>query len=293
MPKYRLFDLCLDSEIELSAPLAGPDRPPDGAVRIAKVTCEDKTLSSKGLLVKDSSDEYLLTIPEGAIFHCHRGKTITIEPLKNFKADLAQAMLSTHLFPAFLRQRGHHILAGTALAYREKALILLGRWGTSNLALELLKQNFHFLSDGFIAFQSEGGTTKPMVLSSLPQITVGEAQLELVDESFTSRPLRQGVPRHVIEVKTACSDKVVLGDVIFLESSWGSHSQPGWCEIAKDEAFRRILQWDSQQLSTQTSAQRASKFQFVNTLLQKFHAYRFTGRSLESAANQIAEVLSA
>lgn len=186
MHSYRLFGLCLHSDLEFPGfPRGGDDA--DVRLRCAPLASE---VVLNGARRGDRVAERLYHEPTGSdlLFEIRDGAVITVHPLKPIDEEVLRGWVTSIFFSVLLRQRGAIVLHASAAARGGEAVAFVGRagQGKSTMAEFCRSRGYTVLTDDVLALRVEGG--EAWAYPSYPFIRLREKSAQIV-EDFSGLPV--------------------------------------------------------------------------------------------------------
>jgi hypothetical protein len=163
MPRYALYGLLLDSEMECPklVPAEAPDAEPDDRIRLGPMPQALDDAKKKGVLYQISPDRFLLGLGKIARYLVSEGREIVIERVPGGSDDAVRVFLFGSVFGALLHQRGVLPLHGSAVMPSRGATIFAGpsNSGKSALAAAFHRRGYDVLADDVCAITFDAGKT--------------------------------------------------------------------------------------------------------------------------------------
>ncbi|UJF33934.1 HPr kinase/phosphorylase [Paenibacillus hexagrammi] len=221
---YRAFGFNMASEIPLPEVLLISHEHVQPDVRIMLGDLQDiwNEYGKQGEYYAYLDEQFLLYVPEIAIFSVRGGEEITVSPLNGAKEHQIRLYLLGTCMGAILMQKRILPLHGSAVVIDGKGYAFIGESGAgkSTLACGLIQRGYSLLSDDVIAI-SWGGPDRqiPIVIPSYPQ-------QKLWQESFDYLGMSPADCENLYETKYALpvpqvfqSDRIPLGGIFELNKS--------------------------------------------------------------------------
>jgi hypothetical protein len=170
---YYAFGLKIESEIECPPLMAGDGSAPAVIVRLGSVPHELEQAQEQGSHYQISAGRFLLNIDQVARYLVSDGCEIVIEPHPEAAARDVLLFLLGSAMGALLHQRGVWPLHGSAVAFREGAVLFVGDKGSgkSTLAGAFNQRGFQVLSDDVCAV-TVGADGAAQVWPAYPRISL-------------------------------------------------------------------------------------------------------------------------
>lgn len=160
MPRYRLYDLIIDSELALPEAPELPDdadaAPADVRIHWAEVPANGIDAPPQGPFCQIGSEVFWLDVPGIARYQVSHGRDIAIEGSPGRDAKSIRVFLLGSVFAALLLQRGCLVLHGNAIAINGQSLVCVGHSGSgkSTLAAAFQKRGYPVLADDVVALDA-------------------------------------------------------------------------------------------------------------------------------------------
>lgn len=120
-----------------------------------------------------------------------------MDPDPQADPDFVAAVISGELFAALLRQRGHLVLHGSAVARDGRAVGFIGHsgWGKSTLAASLVSRGWHLLTDDLLVVDGLASShdarpdddARPMVIAGHPSMRLAHEAADRVADGDHAR----------------------------------------------------------------------------------------------------------
>jgi hypothetical protein len=174
---YFIYGLHIDSEVELPELHQCPAEKPDAIIRKGTVPESLLKVLKKGMHFESNENEFLLRVDGVAKYYVTQGEIIIAPNPSALESDIRVFLLSLVL-GALLQKHGFLCLHGSAILYKEKAVIFTGNSGMGKSTLAAV-----FMQKGFSTFSDDICAIKPNV-NKKPILYRGPAYLKLWDDSL-------------------------------------------------------------------------------------------------------------
>lgn len=296
MHSYSAYNLCIHSDIPLPG-LPPGGLTPDVTIRLEELDGEDLMRGPRGGM-RVTNRLYYEPLDSDVLFSIEEGRSITLHPLKPIEPEVLQGWLVGVFMSVLLRQHGHLVMHGSAVAKGGRAVGFLGGsgWGKSTLAEFLCQHGHHFLTDDVLVLQMEEEQPRPQVLPGHKYIRLhAHSGGELVEKFDELVPVSSYTTKRVRFVERGTEDPFPLQKLYVLDNSPAEVNavEP----LTRQEAMLHLIAHTrSKDLLTDASFQSAHLAQCARLLQQVPVARLRRVRDLEALPdlmNTIEEDLSA
>jgi hypothetical protein len=219
MYSYSAYDLCIHSDIPL------PSLPPGGAlpdvtIRFGEIDVKEASSRPRGGMFVLARFDYE-ALGADVVFSVEDGRSIVLYPRKPIETELLQGWVIGVIMSVLLRQRGHHVMHGSAVAKDGFAFGFLGDsgWGKSTLAAFLCQHGYHFLTDDMLVLRREEGQPHPIVMPSHKHVRLYADSGELFVDEFDELPLVSSfTPKRVRPIERDSEDPFPLKRLYVLDN---------------------------------------------------------------------------
>lgn len=178
-PKYKIYDLCVESEIPLEGVGHLDDSiPADVTARYGKMSIDARAHPLATIYGDKMQWWNCAPDREHVMFNCYAGeieifdgREITVNPAEDAPIELIRTFLMGSAIGAAQIQRGRIPIHGGSLEADGKAFIITGQQGAgkSTLTSAFVAQGYPFLADDVSVAAIDEKTNVPMALPAFPQ----------------------------------------------------------------------------------------------------------------------------
>lgn len=164
MPRYRAYELSIDSQLEL------PGLPPDAAGGPPDVEVVEGDLADADMACAEDGSRIGAYYFDVARFLLDGGRRIVVDVRRDVGEEEVVARLLGEIFATLLRQRGLLVLHACAVERDGRAVAVVGEsgWGKSTLAEAFCQRGYALVTDDVMAVSFEAD--RPTLVASYPQI---------------------------------------------------------------------------------------------------------------------------
>ena len=218
MPRYHVFGLRIDSELELPPLTPGPPvGEPEVRIRWGRVPEHLEEPRSSGLLFEAAPGAFLLRTSPARIL-VSAGTELVVEALQEDLTQLRIFLLGSCL-GALLHQRGLLVLHGSAVQTPRGAVVFVGPSGAgkSTILGAMLHRGYALLADDLAAMDAEGDA-RIRVLPAIPRVRLWPDSVEQLGLAPGNLP-REMPEREkvVLPVAASASEPVPLFRIYVLD----------------------------------------------------------------------------
>lgn len=219
MPTYSAYGLTISSAIDLPELALHPhEGEPDVEIATAELPGE-WTGGAASRVVEAAEDSVRLMYRNGVQVLIREGRTLTVDAAGEEPGWVRQCLLGP-CFALLLQQRGGLVLHGSAVQIGSRATVFVGNKGEgkSTTATALTGRGFGLLTDDVAAVEWEGG--HPVVRTGFARVKLApDATAALRIDHETLTPYHSQLPKRMLQVPLAESDRTPLGCVCVLETA--------------------------------------------------------------------------
>jgi len=154
--QYRIYDLIIQSELELPDLLEDNSSQTDVLIKYGKVPSELKNPKSHGVLYEANREEFIFKFPKIGSFSVKCGSEIIIQPADSASKSEIRVFLLGSVMGALLHQKKIFPIHGSTINTSKGAIIISGRscTGKSTLAAAFYKAGFEVIADDVSVIKS-------------------------------------------------------------------------------------------------------------------------------------------
>lgn len=240
---YKCFGLKIDSELELSCETSDGIDDVDVYIRFKKIECEiDGEYKKRHNYIVYNNSVYL-TVKGVAIYKISNGNLVEIEAFKPIDYKKILTFFYGPCMSMLMIQRGLIPLHGSAVQYKNKCILILGKSkaGKSTLAAALGKRGGKIISDDIIILKRMDDTY--IVSPGFANQKLWKDALEVLDITVTdSDRIIDGRDKYYIRnSESFCKESVAVDFAVSLEVAEKEGITCKSCEI--HEAFNDYIRY--------------------------------------------------
>jgi hypothetical protein len=216
---YRAFGLTIHSEFPVSGFEPFEANCAEVNIREADVPNRLSQPLNKGVLFESATDEFLLHIPQVAVFYVFRGCEIHVKRQENIPYSELSAFLIGTAFGALLHQRQLLPMHACTVVFQQKCLVFAGTSGVgkSTLAAALVRKGGLLIADDITVINCKAD--QPSALPAFPTIKMWKDSLDhLGISTSTLTPVRNHLLKFFLPVEKQISEPVRIDCLYVLNS---------------------------------------------------------------------------
>jgi len=235
--QYRIYELIIQSELELPDLLEDYSSQADVVIKYGEVPSELTNPKSQGVLYEANREEFIFRFPKIGSFSVKRGSEIIIQPADSANPSEIRVFLLGSVMGALLHQREIFPIHGSTINTSKGAVIISGRscTGKSTLAAAFYKAGFEVIADDVSVIKSnfDGGF---IVVPGIPYLKLWKDSLDELGINGKLERVRDDIEKYKLPLSGVSPLKShVVKKVIILSIKNSSGIQH--CEIRGSEKF--------------------------------------------------------